>query len=349
MKTEAAVLVELGQPLVLAELVIPPLKPGQVLVEVVFSGICHTQLLEIRGYRGQDRYLPHCLGHEGSGIVRQTGPSVTKVKSGDRVILSWIKGSGADVPGTTYRWEDRTVNAGAITTFSRYSVISENRLTILPDGIDMREAAALGCAVPTGMGAIFNTARPRPGQSIAIFGVGGIGLCAVAAAAISGCLPIIAVDIRSEKLALARQLGATECINAETDNGDNVIDTITRLCPGGVELAIKASGRPAVMVQALKSVCNQGGTAVVIGNARQGEYMQLDPKQLNLGKRLLGTWGGDNWPDRDYPRYCKLLSSGKLNLKPLLLKAYALREINDAIDDLEGGRVQRPLLDLSMD
>ena len=104
MKTEAAVLVELGQPLVLAELVIPPLKPGKVLVEVVFSGICHTQLLEIRGYRGQDRYLPHCLGHEGSGIVRQTGPSVTKVKSGDRVILSWIKGSGADVPGTTYRW-----------------------------------------------------------------------------------------------------------------------------------------------------------------------------------------------------------------------------------------------------
>ena len=169
MKTEAAVLVELGQPLVLAELVIPPLKPGQVLVEVVFSGICHTQLLEIRGYRGQDRYLPHCLGHEGSGIVRQTGPSVTKVKSGDRVILSWIKGSGADVPGTTYRWEDRTVNAGAITTFSRYSVISENRLTLLPDGIEMREAAALGCAVPTGMGAIFNTARPRPGQSIAIF------------------------------------------------------------------------------------------------------------------------------------------------------------------------------------
>ena len=346
MKTAAAVLVELGQPLELAELEIPPLKLGQVLVEVVFSGICHTQLLEIRGYRGEDRFLPHCLGHEGSGIVCQAGPSVTKVKPGDRVILSWIKGSGADVPGTTYRWGDRTVNAGAITTFSRYSVISENRLTILPEGIPMREAAALGCAVPTGLGAVFNTARPRPGQSIAIFGVGGIGLCSVAAAAISGCWPIIAVDVRSEKLELARQLGATHGINAESDN---VVDAITHLCPGGVDFAIEASGRPEVMVQALESVCNQGGTAVVIGNARQGEYMQLDPKQLNLGKRLLGTWGGDNWPDRDYPRYCKLLSSGKLDLKPLLKRAYALREINDAIDDLEAGQVQRPLLDLAME
>lgn len=346
MKTLAAVLVELGQPLELAELDLPPLKPGQVLVEIVFSGICHTQVLEVRGYRGDDRYLPHCLGHEGSGVVREAGSSVTKVKPADCVILSWIKGSGADIPGTTYRWRDRTVNAGAITTFSRYSVISENRLTVLPEGIAMREAAALGCAVPTGLGAIFNTAQPRPGQSIAIFGVGGIGLCAVAAAAISGCVPIIAVDILQEKLALAQRLGATHAINGDSDN---VVEAIMRLCPGGVDFAIEASGRPEVMVQALGSVCNQGGTAVVIGNARQGEYMQLDPKQLNLGKRLLGTWGGDNWPDRDYPRYCKLLSSGKLNLEPLLSKAYALREINNAIDDLEAGRVVRPLLDLAME
>ncbi len=346
MKILAAVLVELGQPLELGELDVPPLKPGQVLVEIVFSGICHTQILETRGYRGEDRYLPHCLGHEGSGVVREVGQGITKVTPGDRVILSWIKGSGADVPGTTYRWGDRTVNAGAITTFSHYSVISENRLTVLPEGIPLREAAALGCAVPTGLGAVFNAAQPRPGQSLAIFGVGGIGLCAVAAAAISGCLPIIAVDIRSEKLALARQLGATHGINAESDN---VIDAITRLCPGGLDFAIEASGRPEVMVQALGSVRNQGGTAVVVGNARQGEYMQLDPKQLNLGKRLLGTWGGDNWPDRDYPRYCKLLSSGKLDLEPMLSKGYALSEINAALDDLETGKIARPLIDMSVD
>src|SRR6267154_5592743 len=126
MKTTAAVLVELGKPLELADLEIPVLKPGQALVEVSYSGVCHTQVGEARGYRGEDKFLPHCLGHEGSGIVRGLSPGVTKVKEGDRAILSWIKGSGGDVPGTVYHWDGRSVNSGAITTFSRYSVISEN-------------------------------------------------------------------------------------------------------------------------------------------------------------------------------------------------------------------------------
>ena len=343
MKTKAAILVETGKPLVLDELEIPALKPGQVLVEVVFSGVCHTQVLECRGYRGEDPYLPHCLGHEGSGIVHDTGPGVTKVKVGDRVILSWIKGSGADVTGTVYRWSSRSVNAGGITTFSRRSVISENRLTVMPEDISMRDAAIIGCAVPTGLGAVFNTAQPRPGQSIAIFGTGGIGLCAVAGAVIAGCTPVIAVDIQPDKLKLAKQMGATHLIHAAEMNP---VEEANRICPNGVDFAIEASGRPKVMLQALYSVRNQGGIVVVIGNARHGERVELDPKQLNLGKQLRGTWGGDNWPDRDFPRYCKLLSSGKLNLEPLLSKTYSLNEINEAIDDLEAGKVVRPLIDL---
>src|SRR5262245_47512663 len=158
MKTTAAILVELGRPLELADIDIPPLKPGQVLVEVAYSGVCHTQVGEVRGHRGADRFLPHCLGHEGSGIVREVGAGVTKVKPGDQAILSWIKGSGADVPGTVYRWGDRQVNAGGITTFSTYSVLSENRLTVLPPGLSLRQAALVGCAVPTGAGVVFNTA-----------------------------------------------------------------------------------------------------------------------------------------------------------------------------------------------
>lgn len=344
MKTTAAVLVEAGHPLILVELEIPTLKPGQVLVEIKFSGVCHTQVLECRGYRGDDPYLPHCLGHEGGGVVHDIGPGVTKVKAGDRVILSWIKGSGADVPGTVYRWNGREVNAGGITTFSRYSVISENRLTVMPESISMRDAALLGCAVPTGVGAVFNTAQPKPGQSMAIFGVGGVGLCAVAGAAIAGCTPIIAVDIRQDKLKLAEQMGATHFVQAaEVDP----VEEVNRICPGGADLAIEASGRPEVMLQALHSVRNQGGVAVVIGNARHGERVELDPRQLNLGKQLRGTWGGDNWPDRDFPRYCKLLSAGKLNLEPLLSKTYPLGEINEALDDLEAGRVARPLIDMT--
>lgn len=344
MKTTAAVLVELGKPLELADLEIPVLKPGQVLVEVAFSGVCHTQVGEARGHRGEDKFLPHCLGHEGSGTVREVGPGVAKVKPGDRVILSWIKGSGADVPGTVYDWARRKVNAGGITTFATHSVISENRLTVIPDGLSMRLAALVGCAVPTGAGVVFNTAQPRPGQGVAVFGVGGIGACAVAAAALSGCTPVIAVDVNPDKLSLARKLGATHAVNSKTTDP---VGEIQKLCKGGVDYAVEATGLAPVMRQALASVRHQGGTAVVIGNARFGEKLEIDPRELNMGKRLLGTWGGDNVPDRDFPRYCKLLAAGRLDLEPLLSKSYGLLDVNTALADLERGRAARPLLDIA--
>jgi S-(hydroxymethyl)glutathione dehydrogenase/alcohol dehydrogenase len=344
MKTTAAVLVELGKPLELADLDIPPLEPGQVLVEVAYSGVCHTQVGEARGHRGEDRFLPHCLGHEGSGTVREVGPGVTKVKPGDHVILSWIKGTGADVPGTVYGWNGRSVNAGGITTFATHSVISENRLTVIPDGMSMRLAALVGCAVPTGAGVIFNTARPRPGQSVAVFGIGGIGSCAVAAAALAGCTPIVAVDVNPDKLALARRLGATHTVNAK--DADPVAELL-KLCKGGADFAVEATGLAPVMRQALASVRSQGGAAVVVGNARFGEKLEIDPRELNQGKRLLGTWGGDNVPDRDYPRYCRLMTAGRLDLSPLLSRSYRLTEVNAALDDLERGRAARPLLDVA--
>ena len=342
MKTPAAILVETGKPLELVELEIPALKPGQVLVEIAYSGVCHTQVLEARGYRGKDPYLPHCLGHEGSGVVRDMGSGVGKVKPEDRVILSWIKGAGADVSGSVYRWRDRQVNAGGITTFSRYAVLSENRLTAIPGTVPMPEAALLGCAAPTGMGAVLNAAEPRPGQSLAVFGVGGVGLCAVAAAALCGCLPVIAVDLLPAKLEAARELGATHAVQA----GQNALAEIRRLAPGGLDFAIEASGRPAVMQMALESVRPRGGTAVVIGNARHGELVQIDPWQLNQGKRLLGTWGGDSQPDRDFPRYCTLIQAGRLLLRPLLNRRYPLEEINRALDDLESGATVRPLIEM---
>ncbi len=345
MKTLAAILVEIGKPLVLEEIEIPVLKPGQVLVQIIFSGICHTQILECRGYRGEDRFLPHCLGHEGSGIVYDIGPQVSRVKKGDRVILSWIKGSGANVCGTAYNWNGKIVNAGAITTFSEFSIISENRLVVLNENISMREAAMLGCVVPTGVGVVLNTAKPEAGKDIAIFGTGGVGLCAVAAAKIAGCKTIIAVDVKENKLLIARQMGATHCINVKQNDP---VKEIYNICPDGMDFSIEASGRPEVMLQAFSVVRNQGGTAVIVGNAKKGEMLCLDPSWFNQGKRLLGTWGGDNLPDRDFPNYCKLVSSGKLNLKPLFSKVYSLNDVNRAIDDLESGGVIRPLIDMSV-
>jgi S-(hydroxymethyl)glutathione dehydrogenase/alcohol dehydrogenase len=343
MKTPAAILVETGKPLVIDDLEIPRLQPGQVLVEVSYSGVCHTQLLECRGHRGEDRFLPHCLGHEGSGIVREVGPGVAKVKPGDRAILSWIKGSGANVPGTVYDWGGRKVNAGAITTFSRYSVLSENRLTPLPPDFPMKEAALLGCALPTGMGSVLNTGEARAGQSAAVFGTGGVGLSAIAGMMLAGCTPIFAVDVVADRLALAARVGATHRIDA---SGGDPVEAILKVCPGGVDLAVEASGRPAVMRQALAAVRSQGGIAVIVGNAREGESLTLDPKQLNQGKQLRGTWGGDNWPDRDYPRYCKLLQCGKLDLGPILGEPVPLERVNEALEMLERGMVGRPLLQL---
>ena len=343
MKTEAAILVETGKPLVVSNLEIPELKPGQVLVEIAFSGVCHTQVQECRGYRGEDKYLPHCLGHEGSGIVLKTAKDVKKVKSGDNVILSWMKGFGADVSSTVYGWNGKKVNSGAITTFSRQSVISENRLTVISQEhqISMQQAATLGCAVPTGLGAIFNVAKPNPGQSIAVFGAGGIGLCSIAGAKITGCSPIIAVDIKDNKLELAGKMGATHCINASKSNP---VEEIKKICRDGLDFAIESSGIPDVMLQSIHSVRNQGGSVVIVGNARFGEMLHLDPRQLNMGKKILGTWGGDNNPDRDFAVYSELIHSGKLDVKPLISNTYNLSEINSAIDDLESGKVLRPLI-----
>jgi S-(hydroxymethyl)glutathione dehydrogenase / alcohol dehydrogenase len=343
MKTTAAVLVETGKPLVIEELQIPSLKPGQVLVEIKFSGVCRTQLSECRGYRGKDPYLPHCLGHEGSGVVLEVGANVVKVKPGDRVLLSWMKGSGADVPNTAYQSSRGVVNAGSITTFMRHSILSENRVSLLPAEVDFKQATIFGCAVPTGIGAVVNTAQARAGQSAVIFGAGGIGLCAIAGAAIAGCDPVVAVDVKPEKFAVARAMGATHCVEA---NGNDLVSVLNNISHNGFDIAIEASGHTDAMTSALATVRNQGGVAVVLGNARFGERISVDPRELNHGKQLRGSWGGDNKPDSDFPRYFSLLRSGKLKIDELLTRTYSLEDINSAIDDLEAGNVVRPLIQM---
>lgn len=343
MKTLAALLVKLNEPLVLDQIEIPQLKEGQVLVEVKYSGVCHTQLLEVRGKRGEDPYLPHCLGHEGSGIVRQIGDKVEKVKEGDHVILSWIKGSGKNAMGTIYQWNGQKVNAGAITTFSHYAIISENRLTPIPKTFPLKEAALLGCALPTGLGVIFNTAAPKSGQNIAIFGCGGVGLCAIQGAKIAGCVPIIAVDTLSQKESVARKMGATHFINPTKED---VVAKIRSICD--LDFAIEATGSPIAMNQALESVRPQGGCAVIVGNAHHGKTVTIDPKQFNLGKKILGTWGGDNQPDLHFPRYCQLYNYGLLDLSSLTSKCYSISKIDDALNDLEQGLTLRPMVDMAL-
>jgi S-(hydroxymethyl)glutathione dehydrogenase / alcohol dehydrogenase len=344
MKTEAALLVQTGTPLVLAEIDIPALKPGQVLVAIAYSGVCGTQVMEWRGDKGEDRWVPHCLGHEGSGAVLETGNAVTKVKAGDRVVLSWIKGNGIEAGGAIYDWEGRKVNAGGVTTFQRHAVVSENRLTVLPAELPMDVAVLLGCAAPTGMGAVYNVLMVAAGDAVAVFGSGGIGLHALMAAALAGAMPVIGIDPNPTRRALAKMFGATHVIDPSA--GD-VLAEIRKIVPQGVDLAVESSGVPMVMEQAVNATRPQGGRAVVIGNARHGARLSLDPAVFNQGKSLLGTWGGDSVPDRDFGRFGRLLASGRFPVRELLSKPYALEEADQALQDLAAGKVGRPLIDMS--
>jgi len=345
MKTEAAILVQTGSPLVMAEIEIPALKAGQVLVEIAYSGACGTQVMEWRGEKGEDKWLPHCLGHEGTGVVVETGGAVSKVKAGKKVILSWIKGSGIEAGGAVYGWGGRKVNAGGVTTFQRHAVVSENRLTPLPADLPMDVAVLLGCAAPTGMGAIYNVLKAQPGDAVAVFGTGGIGLNALMAAALVGAMPLIAIDPNPTRRALAKIYGATHVIDpTESD----VLAEIKKVVPHGVDWAVECSGQPAVMEQAVDATRPQGGRAVVIGNARQGTVLSLNPSLFNQGKSLLGTWGGDSIPDRDYGRFARLLGSGRFPVRDMLSKPYALEETDQALNDLASGKVSRPLIDMHL-
>ena len=344
-QTEAAVLFELAQPLRLITLSIPDLKPGQVLVDVAYSGVCRSQLLEVRGERGPDRFLPHTLGHEGSGTVLEVGAGVTKVKPGDRVVLSWLKGRGADVPSTVYHSSEGPINSGAISTFMRQTVTCENRVTPIPDAMPLREAALLGCAIPTGAGIVLNTARVRPGSSVVIFGVGGIGLSAVLAADLINATTIIGVDVFDHKLEQARQVGATHLINARRQDP---LEAIIEITGGrGVDYAIEAAGLRETMETAFQSVRDKGGLCVLAGNLPHGERISLNPFDLIKGKRIIGTWGGESQPDRDVPLYVDLYLAGKLRLDMLITHDYRLKDINQAFDDLEQGKVGRALINMT--
>ena len=222
-----------------------------------------------------------------------------------------------------------------------YSVLSENRLTRIEKDVPLEESALIGCAVPTGIGVLRNSVHVKSGDSVVVYGVGGIGQCVIQGAKIMGCSNIIAVDVDSSKLDLAKKMGATHTINALEEEP---VSRVNEIVPRGADYAVEATGVPLVMEQALRSVRDRGGSVVVIGNSRHGERLNIDPKELNMGKRIIGTWGGDNDPDKDFPVYLDMLRTGMLNLKPLITKIYELENVNDAIDELEAGEVIRPLI-----
>ncbi len=337
--TRAAILVAQKAPLEIAQIELPDtLDVGQVLVKVHVSGICGSQLGEIDGAKGPDRFLPHLLGHEGSASVLACGPGVKKVKPGDQVVLHWRKGPGIEASAPRYRWENRTVNAGWVTTFNEHAVVSENRITPLPTGADHEVAALFGCAVTTGFGVAENNAQIRLGESVVVFGAGGVGLNIVQAAALKGAWPVVAVDIHDNRLSLAKAMGATHLVNSRTQDVEQVISGYLKATghSQGLDVFIDNTGQP-VIIELGYALTHGTGRVVLVGVPKADQDIRIHSLPLHFGKLISGSHGGESRPEVDIPRYHNLLQAGRIQLHPLLTNRYPLDRVNDAIADMRSG------------
>jgi len=342
---KAAVLWQCGKPLSIeSEIEIPELMSGQVLVKMAYSGVCRSQLMEVEGQRGEDKYLPHLLGHEGCGKVIHTATDVTKVSADDWVILGWIKGEGINADGAKYKLGDKIINSGGVTTFSTYTIVSENRVVPLPDGLPKDISVLFGCALPTGAGIVLNQIKPKKNSSIAFIGLGGIGLSGLMATKAFECKYIIAVDISDEKLILAKEFGATHTINALNSN---VLQEINKITNGvGVDYSVDAGGKVETIELAFESVKNNGGLSIFASHPEAGKKISIDPFNLILGKNIKGSWGGASSPDNDIPILADLYKKKLMPLEKLVTKKYKLDDINTALDDLKHSKVFRPLIEM---
>jgi len=343
--TQAAILVAQQQPLVVDTIELPAeLGVGQVLVQLQVSGICGSQLGEIDGVKGPDRYLPHLMGHEGFATVLAIGPGVKQVQPGNSVVLHWRPGAGIQADPPKYKWRGEPLNAGWVTTFNRHAVVSENRCTKVPADTDPDAAALFGCAITTGFGVVENNAGLRMGEAVVVFGAGGIGLNIIQAAALLSASVIIAVDLFDSRLELARQLGATHTINSSRDDAEAAIKKA--LADQPLDVFIDNTGMPAVIEQGYRLTHGQG-RVILVGVPRQGNNVSLHTLPLHFGKLLTGSQGGESRPSQDIPRYLRLHQQGRLQLDRFVSARYPLEEINTAIAAMrDGATAGRVMIDL---
>ena len=343
---KAAILVQQNAPLVVDHIELPPgLEYGQVLVKIYYSGICGAQLNEIDGLKGPDKFLPHLLGHEGSGIVEKIGAGVSTIKAGDHVVLHWKEGAGIKSATPTYLWKGRTVNAGWVTTFNEFAVVSENRVTVIPADFDMKLAPLFGCAITTAFGVIHNNAGLKCGESIVIFGSGGVGSAIAQAAAMTSACPIIMVDINDFKLEQSKSFGATVTINSRNEE---VTARVLSILPGGADVVVDTTGIKSVRELAYE-LTNKEGRTIFVGVPRAGEKISIDSFPLHFTKSITGSHGGDARPEYDIPRLIRLQQQGKLPLESMITHTFPLDQINEAMALLRTGDTLRCLIKMNHD
>ena len=266
----------------------------------------------------------------------EIGPGVRNIKPQDKVVLHWRKGPGIEAAAPVYRWGEKNVNAGWITTFNEYAIVSENRVTAIPADSDMEVAALFGCAVTTGFGVVQNNAEIRIGESVVVFGAGGVGLNIVQAAALVSAYPVIAVDLFDNRLELARQMGATHVINAKSEDAGARIREIVGA--SGLDHFVDNTGQPTI-IELGYTLTGPRGRITLVGVPRKGNNIAIYSLPLHFGKVLSGSQGGEAVPDRDIPRYQALYRSGRIKLRELITDISGLDEINASIQKMRDGRL----------
>ena len=344
--TRAAILVAQHQPLIVDEIELPEhLDVGQVLVELDYSGICGSQLGEIDGVKGPDKWLPHLLGHEASGTVLAIGPGVRHVKPRDVVVAHWKPSLGIEAAVPNYRWDSKTVNAGWVTTFNRHAVISENRLTPIPAGTDRMAAALFGCAITTGFGLVDNQSDLRLGEDVVVFGAGGIGLNIIQAAYLAGARKVVAVDLFDNRLSLALRCGASDVINAAVaEPWGQLAELFSARAP---DVFIDNTGKPEVIARGYDLV-NSKGRVLLVGVPKKGANTTLYTLPMHFGKHVCGTHGGETQPHQDIPRYMALATQRQINFGDLVTQVKPLGSINELIAGMRvGSTAGRCMVDLA--
>lgn len=363
MKMKAAVLREAGRPLVIEELDVQKPARREAGVELVASGVCHTDLHFALGHFPLP--MPIVLGHEGAGIVREVGPGVSRVAPGDHVVMAAMPSCGsckrclagepylcqaafaAMETGTLLSGETRLSSGGervyhlfGQSSFAEYAVVHESTAIKVSKDAPLDVAALLACGVTTGIGAVIHTAQVRPGDTVAVFGCGGVGLSAVLGAALVGAAKIIAIDVLPRKLEVALTLGATAVIHAPRENP---VEAVLELTNGGADHAFECVGDVDVMAQAYQ-VVRPGGKAVICGAAPAGSMLTIDPDALLQGKAIVGSAAGSTHFGRDVPRLLDLFQKGRLPIDKLISHTFRLEEINLALSSLQAGDADRCMI-----
>tara|TARA_A100001388_G_scaffold125628_1_gene92913 strand:+ start:9746 stop:10801 length:1056 start_codon:yes stop_codon:yes gene_type:complete len=342
----AAILVEQNKPLVVDNIQLPKnLLPGQVLVKLLTSGICGSQLGEISGAKGNDPYLPHLMGHEGCAEVLDVGEGATNLKIGDKVILHWRKGNGIQSAPPIYSWNGKKLNAGWVTTFNTHAIVSENRCTKINTKIDNDLAALFGCAITTGFGVVENNAKIKMGDSVVVFGAGGVGLNIIQACSLHSAYPIIAVDIFDNRLDLARKFGATHVINTKKKDFLEEIEKLS--LKGKLDVFIDNTGNTKIIETGYELI-NSFGKLILVGVPRKGSNINIFSLPLHFGKTIVGSHGGECNPSKDIPRFINIFNQEIAFYKELITKRINLDNINEAFELMKtGSTAGRIMIDFS--